>query len=110
FYDYELIRNRLAQLRQARERDDASALVFHLHEGLHGNLGNISNPNLYQHARFGTKMLITRYLDEVVASLNYLCDTDLSAQGFDLRKKQEFFQNVGQAFGQTCLMLSGGAA
>lgn len=110
FYDYELIRNRLAQLRQARERGDVAALVFHLHEGLHGNLGNISNPNLYQHARFGTKTLISRYLDEVVTSLNYLCDTDLAAQGFDLRKKQEFFQNVGQAFGQSCLMLSGGAA
>lgn len=110
FYDYELIRNRLSQLRQARERDDAAALVFHLHEGLHGNLGNISSPQLYQHARFGTKTLITRYLDEVVASLNYLCDSELADQGFDLHKKQEFFHSVSQAFGQSALMLSGGAA
>lgn len=109
-YDYELIRNRLAQLRQARERGDAATLVFHLHEGLHGNLGNISHAGLYQHARFGTKVLIDRYLNEVAASLNYLCDTDLTTQGFDLRKKQEFFQNLSQAFGQSCLMLSGGAA
>ncbi|MGB1221501.1 MAG: DUF3336 domain-containing protein, partial [Alcanivoracaceae bacterium] len=50
-YDYELIRNRLAQIRQARERNDVNKLVFHLHEGLHGNLGNISNPALYQVAR-----------------------------------------------------------
>jgi predicted acylesterase/phospholipase RssA len=109
-YDYELIRNRLAQLQQAREHNDASALVFHLHEGLHGNLGNISAAGLYQHALSGTKTLIDRYLDEVEVALNYLCDTDLTSQGFDLRKKQEFFQNVGQAFGQSCLMLSGGAA
>lgn len=110
FYDYELIRNRLAQLKKARQRKDAATLVFHLQEGLHGNLGNISSPELYQHTRFGTKDLITRYLDEVSTSLDYLCDTDLSGQDFDLHRKRDFFQTLGHAFGQSALMLSGGAA
>ena len=71
-YDYELIRNRLWQIRQARERNDVNKLVFHLHEGLHGNLGNISNPALYGHSRIGTKRLIERYLEEVCTALDYL--------------------------------------
>lgn len=108
YYDYELIRNRLAQIRQARERGDVNKLVFHLHEGLHGNLGNISNPMLYSHSQFGTKKLIERYLAEVTTALNYLCDNEFEEFGF--KEKLEFFQTTGQAFGKSCLMLSGGAA
>lgn len=108
FYDYELIRNRLAQIRQARERGDVNKLVFHLHEGLHGNLGNISNPNLYSYAHFGTKHLIQRYIEEVCTALNYLCDNEFD--GFGFKEKLEFFETTGQAFGQSGLMLSGGAA
>jgi len=108
FYDYELIRNRLAQIRQARERSDVNKLVFHLHEGLHGNLGNISNSALYSHAKVGTKRLIERYLAEVTTALNYLCDNEFP--GFTFKEKLDFFQTTGQAFGQSCLMLSGGAA
>ncbi|MCG8391931.1 MAG: DUF3336 domain-containing protein [Pseudomonadales bacterium] len=107
-YDYELIRNRLWQIRQARERNDVNKLVFHLHEGLHGNLGNISNPRLYQHSRVGTKHLIENYLTEVTTALNYLCDTNFKE--FGLKEKLDFFETTGQAFGQSCLMLSGGAA
>jgi len=108
YYDYELIRNRLWQIRQARERNDVNKLVFHLHEGLHGNLGNISNPRLYQHSRVGTKRLIENYLSEVSTALNYLCDGNFKE--FGLKEKLDFFETTGQAFGQSCLMLSGGAA
>lgn len=107
-YDYELIRNRLWQIRQARERNQVNKLVFHLHEGLHGNLGNISNPALYGHSQIGTKRLIERYLDEVCAALNYLCDGEF--EDFGLKQKLDFFDTTGHAFGQSCLMLSGGAA
>ncbi|MCH8544504.1 MAG: DUF3336 domain-containing protein [Alcanivorax sp.] len=107
-YDYELIRNRLAQIRQARERHDVNKLVFHLHEGLHGNLGNISNPQLYQYTRTGTKRLIEDYLNEVSTALNYLCDNDFDE--FPFKEKLDFFETTGNAFGQSCLMLSGGAA
>ena len=108
YYDYELIRNRLGQIRQARERGNVSQLVFHLHEGLHGNLGNLSNPMLYRFTRTGTKRLIERYLAEVCDALVYLCDTDLP--DFPLAEKLDFFRTTGQAFGQSALMLSGGAA
>lgn len=109
-YDYELIRNRLHQLQRDRERGDVDALVFHLHEGLHGNLGNLSNRGLYSHALVGTKKLIANYLDEVEAALNYLCDNDFTQQGFGLLQKRRFFRRMSHTFGQTGLMLSGGAA
>lgn len=108
YYDYELIRSRLGQIRQARERNDVNKLVFHLHEGLHGNLGNISNPMLYAHTRVGTKRLIERYLAEVCDALTFLCEHDFP--GLDFKAKLDFFQTTGHAFGQSCLMLSGGAA
>ncbi|EKF74965.1 hypothetical protein A11A3_05911 [Alcanivorax hongdengensis A-11-3] len=107
-YDYELIRNRLWQIRQARERNDVNKLVFHLHEGLHGNLGNISNPRLYQQSRVGTKRLIENYLTEVCTALEFLCD--VKTPDFGLKEKLDFFSTTGDAFGRSCLMLSGGAA
>lgn len=107
-YDYELIRLRLAEIRNARERHDVNRLVFHLHEGLHGNLGNIANPALYGVAKVGTKQLIQAYLDEVCSSLEYLCNGDFIEFGF--REKLEFFKTTGGAYGRSALMLSGGAA
>lgn len=107
-YDYELIRLRLAEIRNARERHDVNRLVFHLHEGLHGNLGNIANPALYTQSKVGTKHLIETYLDEVASSLEYLCDGDFIEFGF--REKLDFFKTTGGAYGRSALMLSGGAA
>ena len=46
FYDYKLIQRRLAQILGAREGGYLRRLMFILQEGLHGNLGNISNPML----------------------------------------------------------------
>lgn len=107
-YDYELIRLRLAEIRNARERHDVNRLVFHLHEGLHGNLGNIANPALYGVSKVGTKQLIETYLDEVAGALEYLCNGDFIEFGF--REKLDFFKTTGGAFGRSALMLSGGAA
>ncbi len=107
-YDYELIRSRLARIQRARQRRDINQLVFHMHEGLHGNLGNISNPRLYQHSMTGTKHLIENYLTEVQAALEYLCDHEF--EQFPLKQKLDFFQTTGQAFGQSALMLSGGGS
>ncbi|HBS14216.1 MAG TPA: DUF3336 domain-containing protein, partial [Alcanivorax sp.] len=38
----------------------------------------------------------------------YLCDGDFAE--FGLKQKLDFFETTGQAFGQSCLMFSGGAA
>lgn len=106
-YDFELVKLRLQEYRRLRKEGQIEKLVWALREGLHGNLGNISNPALYNHAQFGTKHLVNEYLDEVVTSLNYVCDTEFP--NFDAHDKVNFFKRTFQGFGRSALMLSGGA-
>ncbi|MFO1425094.1 MAG: DUF3336 domain-containing protein [Candidatus Competibacteraceae bacterium] len=106
-YDYLLIRERLNELRALRRHGDTARLVYSLHEGLHGNLGNIANPVLYSYCLFGTKRLLTEYLDEVATTLDELCDRDFP--DFPLTAKLRFFERTAQSFGRSALMLSGGA-
>lgn len=107
-YDYKMIRLRFNELRSARERGDVLQAVFYINEGLHGNLGRIANPMLYDRCFFGTKHLIRDYLGEVALSLEWLAG--LNVPGFSFRQKLDFFERTSAAFGQTALMMSGGAA
>ena len=107
-YDYKMIRLRFNELRTARERQDVDQLVFFLNEGLHGNLGRIANPALYERSYFGTKNLVHDYLNEVCTSLRWIAETDFPHYNFV--KKLAFFERMSSSFGQSALMLSGGAA
>ena len=95
-FDYRLIQARLQELSTLRRRGEVTRLVFCLHEGLHGNLGNIANPALYSQCRFGTKRLLTEYLDEVATALDYLCDYETPA--FSPADKLRFFLNQAEAY------------
>lgn len=106
-YDHQLIKKRLRELRDLRIAGDPNRLAFHLHEGLHGNLGNMANPALYSHSYIGTKLLLTDYINEVCDALNYLCDTDFPQ--FNLEDKYLFFDRTAKCFGRSALLLSGGA-
>ncbi|MDX1381259.1 MAG: DUF3336 domain-containing protein, partial [Xanthomonadales bacterium] len=61
-YDYKLLASRVKLLRKLRRAKDLDRLIFRLREELHGNLGNMANPALYQRARVGTKKLVTDYI------------------------------------------------
>ncbi|HVT35534.1 MAG TPA: DUF3336 domain-containing protein [Nevskiaceae bacterium] len=106
-FDHLLIKERLAQMRALRTRGDVRQLVFNLYEGLHGNLGNISNAALYAQARVGTKQLIEQYVDEVARCLDYICAGDFPDFSHD--EKILFFKRTGTVYGRSALMLSGGA-
>lgn len=106
-YDWRLIRSRLRQLRQFRAERDVKHLVYHLRQGLHWNLGNVGNPALYGYARVGTKQLIHEYIDETVAALKDLCESEF--EGFSNADKLKFFHEVALSYGRSALMLSGGA-
>ncbi len=106
-YDWQLIKAKLEELRRLRRDKAVLKLAFALHEGLHGNLGNIANPALYQHAKFGTKKLLKDYIEEVALTLNYLCVTDFPE--FPAGDKIRFFNRLGRSFGRSALLLSGGA-
>jgi NTE family protein len=106
-YQHGLIRERLYNLRNWRKTNNWAQLIFSLREGLHRNLGNLSNPELYKHAHVGTKLLIDDYISEVVSLLNYVCDHDIPELPYP--QKLLFFRHTGQSFGRSALMLSGGA-
>ncbi len=104
-YDHQLIRSRLSRLRDLRRQNEDTSLLYSLNEGIHGNLGGMGKFALYQKAKFGTKHLITDYIDEIVASLIHIADS--SSIGF--ANKLDFFRRASHCFGRSALMLSGGA-
>lgn len=106
-YDWRLIRSRLRQIRQYRAEGAHARLIHHLRQGLHWNLGNIGNTQLYTYTRVGTKTLVTDYLREVCEALEFI--RDLPEEQFAYAEKLRFFQNVALSYGRSALMLSGGA-
>ena len=107
-YDYRLIASRMALIRKLRRQKDYNQLVFRLREELHGNLGNIANPALYNHARAGTKKLIENFISEVTAALDEVCDAEIKA--LPASRKLRFFKRAARSFGRSALLLSGGAS
>ena len=106
-YDWRLIRSRLRQIRQLRNEHNPIRLAHHLRQGLHWNLGNIGNPELYRVARIGTKKLIHDYVHEVCDALEWLVEAE--GEGWALSDKLKFFHDVALSYGRSALMLSGGA-
>ena len=106
-YDYKLIRKRVQRLQIARGKNDSHGLMSILHEGLHGNLGNIANPAMRTGCKIGTKVLIEQFIQEVDLALQHIYNAD--ERHVDFYEKLSFFEETAHAFGRSCLMLSGGA-
>ena len=106
-FDFASIRQRLDEIRKLRAAKDLHGLLFTLNEGLHGNLDGIGSRKLYRQAKFGTKMLISDYLDEVVGALEYIARSRSKAISFEDRL--EFFRRASHCYGRSALMFSGGA-
>jgi len=104
-YDNEIIRLRYDDLVDVRRSGQADRLVYYLNEGLHGNMGGMGSPALYAEARFGTKTLITLYIDEIVAALHDL--EALGAAELDPREKRALLRRARDCFGRSAFMLSG---
>lgn len=106
-YDHRAIRERLDVIRDLRFRREYHRLLFTLNEGIHGNLGGMGKPSLYNKAKLGTKNLITRYIEEICGALHDLDEVDDSV--LSLEEKQDFFIRASHCYGRSALMLSGGA-
>jgi NTE family protein len=104
-YDYVSIRVRLDELRSLRARQDNRGLLFTLHEGIHGNMGGMGRQSLYDKALFGTKKLITDYVDEIVSALEHLSDPKVDEISFE--EKLDFFRRADHCFGRSAFMMSG---
>lgn len=106
-YHYELIYDRLSNLRQYHQQSDFERLKRALREGLHHDLGNMGNPVLYSRSRVGTKHLIEEYINQACESLDFLCDHPIP--DFSLEDKLQFFRDTLTSYGRPTLLLSGGA-
>lgn len=106
-YDYRGIRQRLSRLRELRSERDYHDLLFDLNEGIHGNIGGMGKPSMYNKAKFGTKDLITEFIAETCGALRDIDEVDDSI--ISLEEKQDFFLRASHCFGRSALMLSGGA-
>lgn len=106
-YDYRSIRQRLDLLRDLRLRQDYHQLLFTLNEGIHGNVGGMGKPALYNKAKFGTKNLIHQFVREICAALQDIDEVDESI--ISVHDKEDFFIRAGHCYGRSALMLSGGA-
>lgn len=106
-YHYELIYDRLSNLRNYRQQNDFERLKRALREGLHHDLGNMGNNALYTRSHVGTKHLIEEYITQVCESLDYLCDAKVP--GFPVADKLQFFRDTLTSYGRPALLLSGGA-
>jgi hypothetical protein len=106
-YDYRLIRKRVQRIKLAQSRNDIFGLMSILHEGLHGNLGNIANPVLRTNSKIGTKSLIETFINQVIEALDAIYHAN--ENDVDFYEKLHFFEETSHAFGRSCLMLSGGA-
>lgn len=107
-YDYDVIRSRLEEVRSIRASGDAHRLLFYLNEGIHGNMGGMGNPALYNRSRFGTKDLICDYINELGEALKQVADAPETEVPFT--DKLEFFRRASHCFGRSALMLSGAGA
>ena len=108
FYNYELLYDRLSNIKQYRQQNDFDRLKRALREGLHHDLGNMGNPALYTHSRVGTKHLIEEYIAQVCEALDFLCDNPVP--GFPVADKLQFFRDTLTSYGRPTLLLSGGAS
>ncbi|CAN6322200.1 unnamed protein product [Urochloa humidicola] len=107
FYDEELIRSRLEELRRRRDDGSLRDVVFCMRGDLVRNLGNMCNPELHK-GRLEVPKLIKEYIDEVSTQLKMVCESDTDE--LLLEEKLAFVQETRHAFGRTALLLSGGAS
>ena len=106
-YHAALIDEQLSTLRRLRADGDIVALVDHLHESLHRNLGDLGASELYEVTPLGTKALIQEYLAETEDTIEQLVAVDMP--GFDVARKLEILTRALGNCGRSALLLSGGA-
>jgi TAG lipase/steryl ester hydrolase/phospholipase A2/LPA acyltransferase len=107
FYDVELVRNKLEELRHRRQEGCLRDIIFCMRADLVRNLGNMCNPELHK-GRLHVPRQIKEYIDEVSTQLKMVCHSD--SEELSLEEKHSFMHETRHAFGRTALLLSGGAS
>ncbi|KAJ3220968.1 hypothetical protein HK099_003878 [Clydaea vesicula] len=108
-YDYKLIQQRLEQFHN--DINGLEEIKDLLRTGMLRNFAGIHNPKLFSRSFSGTKHLIEKYLDKLVSIMYTIADMPPSVKrNWSLKHKLDFFAELKQTFGQTALILDGGAS
>lgn len=107
-YDYSRLEKRRQMMKQLRKSGNIKTLSHCLRQDLVKNIGNMSNPQLYNQCHLGTKKNIEKYMDEVIKSIKEIYHADTSKM--TVEKKLTFFAETRHSYGKTALFLSGGAS
>jgi len=103
-----LMRKHIQHMQQLRQTNDLNGLANLLQESVYRHLGELNNPELYQHALSGTKHIVTEYLDEVEHVMRTLSEQTIP--NMPETQKLALFEQAARIYGCPALMLSGGAA
>lgn len=106
-YDASHIRSRYELLRDLTQQNNTHEVLFALNEGIHGNMGGMGKPALYEQAKVGTKNLITDYVESIKTALKVVANAPESEIPFD--EKLDFFRRASHCFGRSALTMSGGS-
>lgn len=105
YYDYRTVRLTIGRLAGFRELADDDNLLVLLQGCLKKNFAGIENRQLYSHRYYGTKTLVSDYIDEVVKCVEHVTNSPK----ISLIDKLKFFKIVLKNYGKSALCLSGGA-
>lgn len=106
-YDAALLRADIANLRALREAQDGPGLIRALTASVYRHQVDVAAPELYEVALSGTKHLVGAWLDEAERGLRWIAANPI--RGLDEREKLRRFERAAQVYGDTALLLSGGA-
>jgi len=108
YYDSDTIYSLIEKLERGREIRDLNLLLDTLSSIYNKNLGGLGldSVGLYSETYFGTKKLVDRLVQNVIAST--LLIYEAPEHVMTLRDKLKFFRKAKQAYGNTALCLSSG--
>lgn len=105
-YDARALREAMLTFERLRERGDAEGLAAALTASLSRHELEIADPSLYGVALAGTKYVVDDYLAACEAAMAWLAGPEPS---IPVQARLQRFQHAAHVFGNTALMLSGGA-
>ncbi|KXN72694.1 hypothetical protein CONCODRAFT_4428, partial [Conidiobolus coronatus NRRL 28638] len=107
-YDHRLIYDRFLLLQTIAENLDEGEMMQTLRTDLLRNIGGLNDPKLYSYCYFGTKYLIEDYINELATQFEYV--SQAPTEKIPFQQKLDYFRDTSKTFGQTALILQGGAS
>lgn len=108
-YNYHQVTRALAELKRAYEHNNTERQVKLLAGCMNRNFAGIMTPSLHSVAFSGTKILIVRFMEQIIMSMDACMKDDEYWKG-SIVGKTDFFKQLQALHGNTALILSGGAS